>query len=49
MLKQQQDRHEPLSGEHAANDQGPVDWEAHHKNGKTLTLKSKRKDHERSN
>lgn len=48
MLKQQ-DKREPLQGEHAANDPGQVDWKALHKNGKTLTLKSKRKDHERSN
>ena len=37
---------EPLAGEHQANDPPPIDWKRYHENGKTLTLKAKRRNTE---
>lgn len=38
MIIEQQKTHEPLDGEHAANDQ-PVNWAKHHEDNDKLHLK----------
>lgn len=45
----QQKQHDSLAGDHAANDQGNVDWHKYHANSETLKHPSNRnrsKDHD---
>ncbi|MGZ5028967.1 MAG: hypothetical protein ACXWAT_06775 [Methylobacter sp.] len=43
-MMNQQGIPDPLPGEHAANDTGPVDWNKYHEDGKTLKMPNRSKN-----